>query len=125
MKVLAAVAVGGALGSVARHLFVRVAAGLGAAGFPWGTLGVNVLGSLCVGIAYALLVERWAAGMEWRALLMTGFLGGFTTFSAFSLETLRLLESGRVAPALANIALNLTLALAACLLGLLLVRRYA
>ncbi|HSW12603.1 MAG TPA: CrcB family protein [Solimonas sp.] len=125
MKLLLAVGVGGALGAVARHLFVRAASGMGLLGLPWGTLGVNVLGSLAAGAFYSLLVERWAAGMEWRALLMTGFLGGFTTFSAFSLESVRLIESGRAGVAALNIGANLLLCLAACMLGLALVRRLA
>lgn len=125
MKTLAAVALGGALGSMSRHLFVKAATALGAVAFPWGTFGVNVLGSFAAGIAYALLVERWTAPMEWRALLMTGFLGGFTTFSAFSLETVRLLETGRAGAAIFNVTMSLMLCLAACLLGLLLVRRFA
>jgi len=125
MKTLAAVALGGALGSISRHLCVKAATALGAVTFPWGTFGVNVLGSFAAGIAYALLVERWTAPMEWRALLMTGFLGGFTTFSAFSLETVRLLETGRAGMAMLNATMTLLLCLTACLLGLLLVRRFA
>jgi len=125
MKTLAAVALGGALGSVSRHLFVKAVTGLGAVTFPWGTFGVNVVGSFAAGVAYALLVERWTAPMEWRALLMTGFLGGFTTFSAFSLETVRLLEAGRAGAAALNAAMSVVLCLSACLLGLLLIRRFA
>ncbi|PPE72891.1 fluoride efflux transporter CrcB [Solimonas fluminis] len=125
MSTWLAVALGGGLGSVCRLAVVRWAAALGAASFPWGTLAVNVCGSLLAGIAYALLVERFDAAAGWRALFMTGFLGGFTTFSAFSLETVRLAEEGQVLAAFSNAALNLVLCLAACVLGLLLVRRYA
>lgn len=125
MNAWLAVAVGGGLGSVCRFGVVRLATVAGMAGFPWATFLVNALGSLLAGVAYAMLVERVDAAPEWRALAMTGFLGGFTTFSAFSLETVRLVEDGRVTAAAANVALNLVLCLAACALGLLLVRRYA
>lgn len=125
MNAWLAVFLGGGLGCVLRFAVVRWATALGAVSFPWGTLAVNVSGSLLAGVAYALLVERFDAATEWRALFMTGFLGGFTTFSAFSLETVRLAEEGQLAAAAANAALNLVLCLAACVIGLLLVRRYA
>ena len=81
------VAAGGALGSVLRYaVSVLMVASLGA-GFPWGTLAVNVLGSTAIGALAALGVEG-----GWRLLLVTGLLGGFTTFSAFSLETALLWE---------------------------------
>ncbi|MDO7707661.1 MAG: CrcB family protein, partial [Loktanella sp.] len=80
------VAIGGALGAVARYLV-----GLAVA-FPLGTLAVNVLGSFAIGLVWALFAAR---GLQaWLPLVMTGFLGGFTTFSAFSLDTLRLVEGG-------------------------------
>lgn len=125
MKLVAAVALGGALGSVCRHLMAKGVTAVAPVVLPFGTLAVNVLGSIVAGALYGLLVERWAADLQWRALLMTGFLGGFTTFSAFSLETVRLLETGRPLAAGSNIALNLVLCLAGCLLGLWLARRLA
>lgn len=81
------VALGGAAGSVCRYLVSLLAIATLGAGFPWGTLAVNVLGSAAIGVAFA-------AGLEGpgRLLLVTGFLGGFTTFSAFSLETATLFE---------------------------------
>jgi CrcB protein len=125
MKLALAVALGGAAGAVARFLCVRWVTLIHPSSFPYGTLTVNVLGSFVAGLLYALLSERWAAGVAWRALLMTGFLGGFTTFSAFSLETMRLLETGRPLSAGLNVALNLGLCLGACLLGLVAARRLA
>jgi CrcB protein len=101
------VALGGALGSVARYLVSLAAiAHLGSA-FPWGTLAVNILGSAAIGVAFGLGLEGQA-----RLLLVTGFLGGFTTFSAFSLETGLLFERS---PALAAlyVAASITLGLAA------------
>lgn len=117
MQLVLAVAAGGALGSVARYLLVRVAAQWFPSSFPLGTLAVNVLGCFAAGGLYALLVERDAAD-EWRALMLVGFLGGFTTFSAFSIETLRLLEDSGSAMALSNVAASVALSLLACGLGL-------
>lgn len=76
-----AVAAGGALGSVLRYAIGLLAIELLGDGFPWGTLAVNLLGSFAIGLLAGLGVEG-----EWRLLLVTGLLGGFTTFSAFSLE---------------------------------------
>ncbi len=114
--VLAAVALGGALGSVARYLAVNgLAAWLGRA-FPYGTLAVNVAGSFVMGLAMSLLVQRGLLGEPWRAGLMVGVLGGFTTFSAFAGETL-LLAQQRPATALLNIGLHLALCLLAVWAG--------
>lgn len=99
------VAAGGALGSVLRYaVSVLLAASLGP-GFPWGTLAVNVLGSAAIGALAGLGVEG-----GWRLLLVTGLLGGFTTFSAFSLETALLWERGwwlALLYVLASVALGL------------------
>lgn len=117
------VALGGAAGSVARYGFSLGATRWLGATFPFGTLGVNALGSFLAGLLYVVITQRLAAQEEWRSLLLIGVLGGFTTFSAFSLETIRLLESGRASSAMANIALNLGLGLGACIVGLWLGRR--
>jgi CrcB protein len=117
------VALGGAAGSVARFLSSQWIHALAGRGFPYGTLFVNVSGSLVMGFLYALLVDRMALGPEWRALLMVGFLGGFTTFSAFSMETVNLLAAHEFAKAAANIALSLVLCLGGAWLGLLLGRQ--
>ncbi len=71
-------------------------------GFPWGTLAVNVAGSLVMGALYVWLVERSILAAEWRAFLMIGLLGAFTTFSTFSIETLNLVQSGEPLKGLAN-----------------------
>ena len=114
--VLAAVAIGGALGSVTRYVAVNgLAAWLGRA-FPYGTLTVNVVGSFLMGVALALLVQRGWLGEPWRAALMAGVLGGFTTFYPFAGETLVLAQQ-RPAAALLNIGLHLGLCLAAVWLG--------
>lgn len=120
---LVAVALGGALGSALRYLFTKGAnAWLGPA-FPYGTLGVNVLGCLAAGALYVMLTERVVAA-EWRGFLMIGVLGGFTTFSAFSVDTLKLLEESGAWPALANVVLNVTLSLGACVAGLWMARHW-
>ncbi|MDG1377599.1 MAG: fluoride efflux transporter CrcB [Yoonia sp.] len=104
------VAIGGALGAVARYLV-----GLAVA-FPLGTLTVNVIGSLAIGLVWALFAAR---GLQtWLPLVMTGFLGGFTTFSAFSLDTLRLVEGGRYAAAGGYVFASVLLSLLACAFGL-------
>ena len=111
------VAAGGAAGSVARHLVSMLALAQLGVGFPWGTLAVNVLGSAAIGIAAGLGLQG-----EARLLVVTGFLGGFTTFSAFSLETGVLMERS---PALAigYVAASLLLGLGAFTLCYALLRR--
>ena len=114
--VLAAVAIGGAIGSVARYLAVNGLAAWFGRAFPYGTLAVNVAGSFLMGLALALLVQRGLVGEPWRAGLMAGVLGGFTTFSAFAGETLVLAQQ-RPAAALLNVGLHLALCLAAVWAG--------
>ena len=94
MRIPIAVALGGALGAVARYLMVgRFEHWLGA-GFPYGTLTANVLGSLLMGVLIELMALVWSPSPELRALLIVGVLGSFTTFSALSLDTLLLFEAG-------------------------------
>ncbi|MGD8407722.1 MAG: fluoride efflux transporter CrcB [Thiohalophilus sp.] len=113
------IAVGGALGSVFRFaLSTGVYQWLGR-GFPYGTLTVNVLGSLLMGFLYIVLLERSSLGPEWRALILIGLLGAFTTFSTFSLETLNLIESGALLKAAMNILLSVVLCLFAAWAGML------
>ncbi len=96
-----AVAVGGALGSVARFWLAGAMAVLTGPRFPWGTLLINVLGSFIIGLVAGLTLTPARVGMhpDIRIFLMTGICGGFTTFSAFSLQTLELLQNGDVVPA--------------------------
>ncbi len=112
-----AVAAGGALGSVLRFGLSAWIQGFAGRGFPWGTLAVNVLGCLAMGILYALFVSRFADQLVWRAGLLIGVLGGFTTFSAFSMETFNLLEQGETVSAVAYVLASVLLCLAATWLG--------
>ena len=113
------VALGGALGSVARYACSGLAVRWFGSGFPWGTLFVNVTGSFAIGVLAALLAAdgRPLLGADARAFAMVGVLGGFTTFSSFSLETLNLVRSGAVGAAGANVALSVVLCLAGAWLG--------
>jgi len=88
------VALGGGTGALGRYLTALLAARLWGETFPWGTLVVNLAGSFAIGVIYALGVEAGAVGPRARLFLMTGVLGGLTTFSAFSLETSTLLMAG-------------------------------
>jgi CrcB protein len=113
------VALGGALGSVARYAVSLGAVRWLGAGFPWGTLFVNVAGSFAIGLLAALVTAdgRPALGGDARAFVMIGILGGFTTFSSFSLETLNLARSGALGAAAANVGFSLLLCLAGVWLG--------
>jgi fluoride exporter len=85
--------------------------------FPLGTLVINVTGSFLIGVLFVALVERTGASPTLRLALMTGFLGAYTTFSTFSLETLRLLEEGDAGAALSNVLLSVALGLLAVWVG--------
>ncbi len=114
-----AVALGSLIGGVLRALASLGAIALLGDGFPWGTMAVNVIGSLAIGF-YATLTGpdgRVFASARQRQFVMTGLCGGFTTFSVFSLETLRLLQAGDMAMAGLNAGLSVILWLAAVWLG--------
>ena len=111
-------AAGGAVGALLRYwTSVAVHSRLGTA-FPYGTLFVNILGSLLMGFLYIWLIERLAAGPALRAFLLIGVLGAFTTFSAFSMETLNLIEAGQPGKALLNVLISVIVCIAAAGLGI-------
>lgn len=85
--------------------------------FPYGTLTVNVVGSLVMGFVSILLLERFMLAEFWRPIIMIGFLGAFTTFSSFSMETFNLIEAGEMAKAFMNMFFNLSLCLGATWIG--------
>ena len=111
-----AVAVAGGLGSLARY---AVAVGLGPAStrWPWSTLAVNLIGALLIGLVVAVLASR-GADNRWRVVIATGFLGGFTTFSALALDTVTLLERRAWAAVAAYLLVTIVVGVAACAGGL-------
>jgi fluoride exporter len=118
MRTLLLIAFGSALGGVARNGMSAWLSERTGEGFPWGTLAVNVLGSLVVGALAAVGDSpRIGLSVEARQFLMIGVLGGFTTFSAFSLQTLRLIQDGDWARASANVVLSVGFGLAAAAIG--------
>ena len=113
-----AIAAGGALGALLRYwVSITVYAWLGR-GFPYGTLAVNVLGSFVMGFMFVLLIERITMDGFWRAAILIGLLGAFTTFSTFSMETLNLIEEGAFVKAGLNVLLSVALCLAGSGLGM-------
>ncbi len=111
-----AIFVGAGLGGLARHGVSGWLQSTGGAGFPWGTLLVNVSGSLLLALLYTLL-DAAAAAPEWRAFLGVGLLGGYTTFSAFSHETIRMVQDGQWERALVYVAGSVVLSVAGAALG--------
>lgn len=109
------IAIGGALGAMLRYLATQVFA------FPFGTAFVNVLGSFLIGVAFVVLLQDKSFG-KYVPFVVTGVLGGFTTYSAFSLDTLKMIERGQVGAALIYAFGTLAFCLVACALGLWLAR---
>lgn len=117
MNQILAIAGGGAIGAVLRYWASTGVYALVGRNFPYGTLVVNIAGSLLMGLLFVLLIERMAENSLWRAALLVGLLGAFTTFSTFSIETLNLLEDGAYSRALLNVLLSVVLCVAAAWLG--------
>ncbi|WP_121631251.1 fluoride efflux transporter CrcB [Tropicibacter alexandrii] len=113
------VALGGAIGASLRYMTGLMMARLLGKGFPWGTLTVNIVGSFLMGVLVVVLAQT---GNRFAPLLMTGLLGGFTTFSAFSLDVVTLYERGQVALAGGYVAASVAVSIAALFAGLLLAR---
>lgn len=116
------IATGGATGALLRYWMSNGVYALLGRDFPYGTLAVNVTGSLTMGVLYILLFERMDISIEWRAGLMIGLLGAFTTFSTFSIETLNLIEAGEQFRAGLNILLSMSLCILGCWIGMLIGR---
>ncbi|MBF0357405.1 MAG: fluoride efflux transporter CrcB [Magnetococcales bacterium] len=122
MKTILYVAAGGSIGAVLRYLVSGWVHQLMGHGFPWGTLVVNVVGSLLMGLGYFLLTERFMVSPELRMAILVGCLGAVTTFSTFSIETMNLIESGTNLLALLNILVSVVLCLSSVWLGMWLAR---
>lgn len=123
MNQFVVIAMGGAAGAVARFVVANGLYSWLGRGFPHGTLFVNVSGSFLMGLLTELLIQRVLFAAEYRAAILVGFLGAYTTFSTFAIETLYLFEEGSVAKAFLNIFLSTVLCLAAVWIGLVIGRQ--
>ncbi|MEX1107396.1 MAG: fluoride efflux transporter CrcB [Dongiaceae bacterium] len=122
INMIAAVAAGGALGAVARYMLNIQIGHWAGTGFPWHTLAVNIIGCAIMGVLTELFALTWSPSLELRVFLTVGVLGGFTTFSAFSLDAMLLMERNAWVPAFAYIAGSVLLSLAGFFVGMRLVR---
>ena len=117
--------IGGGIGSMMRHGVNVGAARLTGTAFPYGTLTVNITGSLVMGLCAGYFAFKGDASQSWRLLLMTGILGGYTTFSAFSLDAVTLYQRGEMGLALFYVLGSVILSIAGLFAGLALVRHFA
>jgi fluoride exporter len=115
--ILLSVALGGAAGAVARYLASEAVQRYAASAMPWGTFAVNIAGALAIGICWGA-AQQAAVSPTARAAVMTGFLGAFTTFSTFSLETMHLLGRRQYVAGAGYMLGSCALGLAACFVGL-------
>lgn len=123
MTQLMFIAAGGAVGAVLRFTVSTGVYNLLGRSFPYGTLAVNVLGSLLMGFLTVLFLDRFNVTPEWRAAILVGLLGAFTTFSTFSIETLNLIDQGEMIKALLNVFVSVVLCVVAVWVGILLGRQ--
>lgn len=114
LKNLLLVGLGGGVGSMLRYFASLV---IHSKYFPWPSFAVNIIGSLLIGIVFALSMKEATSFTNWKLFLGTGICGGFTTFSAFSLENMVLLQNGKVGLALIYIVLSIVLGIAAAFVG--------
>ncbi len=118
MKMYLVVALGGALGAMARYGTVTAVGRFTGLGFPWGTITVNLVGSLVLGLLIGALAHGLHLSQEARALVVVGFLGAFTTFSTFSLDTVTLMQRGEWTPALGYVPGSVVAGIALFFMGL-------
>jgi len=123
MNQVLAIAGGGAVGALLRYWVSSGVYLLAGRDFPYGTLVVNVLGSLLMGFLYIWLLERTLGGVAMRAFVLIGLLGAFTTFSTFSMETLNLMEAGQMGRAILNTLMSVVLCIGAAAMGVMLARQ--
>ncbi|MBW4331523.1 fluoride efflux transporter CrcB [Stakelama sp. CBK3Z-3] len=119
------VMLGGAIGAAGRHLLGRAMIALMGPGYPWGTLSANILGGLFMGLLVGILSRVAAPGESLRLFLAVGMLGGFTTFSSFSLDAVNMIERGAWMPALGYVLISVIASIGALAAGLNLVRAVA
>lgn len=123
MNMILAIAAGGALGSVSRHFAGKATLAAFGLSFPYGTMLVNIAGSLLMGLCVAAFAHHGEQfSPEMKAFLTVGFLGGFTTFSAFSLDAMALWERGDILPAALYVGLSVVVSFAALFGGMVLMR---
>ena len=122
MKMVMAIALGGALGAVARHFISHWSVVTLGNGFPWGTLTVNAVGCFALGVVVEVMALVWSPAAEWRAFLTVGVLGAFTTFSAFALDISILHERGEMLQAILYITVSVAGSIAAIFAGMSLTR---
>lgn len=116
------IAIGGALGAVSRYWAMHYIAQVFPGRFPWGTFAVNALGSLLIGIFYVLVAEKITLTEQWRAIVLVGYLGAFTTFSTFSLDALLLIQDGHIIQATLYVFASVVICILAAGIGLGLMR---
>ena len=117
-----AIVLAGGTGALLRYLVGRAAISFGWAALPFGTLIANLLGCFLIGYLSWMLVHRWQLTSQVQVVVLTGFLGGFTTFSAFSLETITMIQQGASFKALIYVGLSVVLCLLMCFAGLFLAK---
>ena len=122
MKTVMAIALGGALGAVARHFISHWSVVALGNGFPWGTLTVNVVGCFGLGVVVEVMALVWSPAADWRAFLTVGLLGAFTTFSAFALDISILHERGEMLQAILYVTVSVAGSIAAIFAGMSLTR---
>ena len=117
MKIILVIGIGSFIGGISRYLLSLFIQNKFLSAFPFGTLGVNIMGCFLIGIIFGL-TERGNFTMEWRLFLVTGFLGGFTTFSSFSNETVALLRDGQLLHAFTYVTSSVVIGLLATFTGI-------
>jgi len=115
-------ALAGALGTISRYALAGFVHKIGGASFPWGTFVVNVIGCFVAGLLWALFENRWPVSGEMRVIVLVGFMGAFTTFSAFILETGELVRAAEWVRAIANVVFQNGLGFTALFIGMMLGR---
>lgn len=121
MRIILAIGIGSFMGGIARYLLSQLIQNKFLSTFPFGTLSVNIIGCLLIGVIFGLS-ERGNVTMIWRLFLVTGFLGGFTTFSSFSNETVGLIRDGQIWQAFAYIASSVIIGLLATFVGIAIIK---